>query len=256
MVAPKVILVTQARIGSSRFPEKVLQKLGDDTLLGVHLKRLKKSVLAQKIMVATTLEPKSKQIAAIANQAGVSFYHGSTEDVLDRFYKAVVDYQPDYVVRVTSDCPLIDASLIDAVIEMTITNKLDYGANVLVEHFPDGQDVEVFTFAALEQAWREATLLSDREHVTPYLRKNADVNGGTLFKAMNFAAPDNYNKVRMTVDEPSDLATVALLIAQLGTDKDWKTYTDYILAHQDALSNQSITRNEGYLKSLNQDTHE
>ena len=192
------------------------------------MKRLKKSVLAQKIMVATTLEPKSEQIAAIANQAGVSFYHGSTEDVLDRFYKAVVDYQPDYVVRVTSDCPLIDASLIDAVIEMTITNQLDYGANVLVEHFP----------------------------VTPYLRKNADVNGGTLFKTMNFAAPDNYNKVRMTVDEPSDLATVALLIAQLGTDKDWKTYTDYILAHQDALSNQSITRNEGYLKSLNQDTHE
>lgn len=256
MVAPKVILVTQARIGSSRFPEKVLQKLGDSTLLGVHLKRLKKSVMAQTLMVATTHEPKSDQIAAIAQHEGVSFYHGSTDDVLDRFYQAVVEHQPDYVVRVTSDCPLIDASLIDEVIGMTITNRLDYGANVLVEQFPDGQDVEVFTFAALERAWREATLTSDREHVTPYIRKNTDFNGGSMFKAMNFSAPENYNKVRMTVDEPSDLETVAVLIRELGTDCDWKTYTQYIIEHHDVLKNQDIIRNEGYLKSLNQDTHE
>lgn len=255
MVMNKIIIVTQARIGSSRFPEKVLQTLGDSTLLGVHLKRLKKSKLASQIIVATTHENKSDQIVAIANEAGIEAFKGSTEDVLDRFYQAVVNHNPDYIVRVTSDCPLIDANLIDEVINMVYEHQLDYGSNALIENFPDGQDVEVFTFKALQKAWEEATLLSDREHVTPYIRKNTDFNKGNMFKAMNYNAPENFNHVRMTVDEPSDLETVAVLIQKLGTDRDWKSYTDYILEHQEILKNQKIIRNEGYLKSLNKDTN-
>jgi spore coat polysaccharide biosynthesis protein SpsF len=256
MVMNKTIIVTQARIGSSRFPEKVLQTLGDSTLLGVHLERLKKSKLANQIIVATTHENKSDQIISIANNAGIEAFQGSTEDVLDRFYQSVVHHNPDYVVRVTSDCPLIDAQLIDKVISMVQDNKLDYGANILIENFPDGQDVEVFTFKALQKAWKEATLLSDREHVTPYIRKNTDFNNGDLFRAMNYNAPENFNHVRMTVDEPSDLETIAVLIQKLGTNKDWKSYTNYILEHQEILKNQKIIRNEGYLKSLNKDTNE
>ncbi|MEK8180275.1 glycosyltransferase family protein [Flavobacterium buctense] len=252
----KTIIVTQARIGSSRFPEKVLQTLGDSTLLGVHLERLKKSKLASQILVATTHENKSDQIISIANNAGIEAFQGSTEDVLDRFYQSVVNHNPDYVVRVTSDCPLIDPQLIDKVISMVQDNKLDYGANILIENFPDGQDVEVFTFKALQKAWEEATLLSDREHVTPYIRKNTDFNKGNMFKAMNYNAPENFNHVRMTVDEPSDLETVAVLIQKLGTDQDWKSYTHYILDHQEILENQKIIRNEGYLKSLNKETNE
>lgn len=256
MVIRKTIIVTQARIGSSRFPEKVLQTLGDSTLLGVHLERLKKSKMASQIIVATTHENKSDQIINIAHQAGVEAFQGSTDDVLDRFYQATVKYSPDYVVRVTSDCPLIDADLIDEVIKMTLENNLDYCSNALIENFPDGQDVEVFTFEALEEAWRTATLLSDREHVTPFIRKNTDFNQGELFKAMNYPAPDNFNQVRMTVDEPADLETVAVLIEHLGADKDWNIYTDYILNHGQELKNQNIIRNEGYLKSLNKDTNE
>lgn len=256
MVMNKTIIVTQARIGSSRFPEKVLQTLGDSTLLGVHLERLKKSKLANQIIVATTHENKSDQIISIANNAGIEAFQGSTEDVLDRFYQSVVHHNPDYVVRVTSDCPLIDAQLIDKVISMVQDNKLDYGANILIENFPDGQDVEVFTFKALKKAWEEATLLSDREHVTPYIRKNTDFNKCTMFKAMNYNAPENFNHVRMTVDEPSDLETVAVLLQKLGTDQDWKSYTQYILDHQEMLENQKIIRNEGYLKSLNKETNE
>lgn len=256
MVMSKTIIVTQARIGSSRFPEKVLQTLGDSTLLGVHLERLKKSRLASQIIVATTYENKSDQIISIAKNAGIEAFQGSTEDVLDRFYQSVVNHNPDYVVRVTSDCPLIDANLIDDVIKMVQEHQLDYSSNTLIENFPDGQDIEVFTFKALQKAWDEATLLSDREHVTPYIRKNTDFNKGNMFKAMNYNAPENFNHVRMTVDEPSDLETVAVLIEKLGTDKDWKSYTNYILEHQQILKNQNIIRNEGYLKSLNKDTNE
>jgi spore coat polysaccharide biosynthesis protein SpsF (cytidylyltransferase family) len=139
---------------------------------------------------------------------------------------------------------------------MVQENKLDYGANILIENYPDGQDVEVFTFKALQKAWETATLLSDREHVTPYIRKNTDFNKGDLFKAMNYPAPGNFNHIRMTVDEPADLETVALLIQELGVNCDWKTYTNYIIAHQEMLKNQTIIRNEGYIKSLNKDAHE
>lgn len=256
MVNYKTIIVTQARVGSSRFPEKVLQPLGNSTLLGVHLERLKKSKLANQIVVATTHENKAEQIIAIAQKAEVSVFQGSTDDVLDRFYQAVAHHKPDYVVRVTSDCPLIDAQLIDEVIKMVQENNLDYGSNGLIENFPDGQDVEVFTFEALQKAWQTATLLSDREHVTPFIRKNSDFNNGNLFKAMNYTAPENFNHIRMTVDEPSDLETVAFLIQKLGVDQDWKAYTQCIIDNQESLNNQNIIRNEGYLKSLKNDTNE
>ena len=256
MVKNNVVIVTQARIGSSRFPEKVLKTLGSSTLLGVHLERLKKVQNADKIIVATTFEEKSSQIVAIANQLGVNVFQGSENDVLDRFYQAVKEHQPKFVVRVTSDCPLIDPKLVEDVIQMVVNQDLDYGANVLIEAFPDGQDVEVFKFEALEKAWNEAKLTSEREHVTPFIRNNSDYKGGNLFKAKNFDAPQNFNHIRMTVDEPSDLETVQILIDKFGTDKDWMTYTQYIIENINLFNNQDTTRNEGYLKSLKEDSHE
>jgi spore coat polysaccharide biosynthesis protein SpsF len=108
----------------------------------------------------------------------------------------------------------------------------------------------------LEQAWRDAKLKSEREHVTPYIRNNSDFAGGKLFKAKNFNAVQNFNHIRMTVDEPSDLKTIEKLIARLGADKDWKTYTEYIISNPQEFDNQQIIRNEGYTKSLNEDSHE
>lgn len=253
MVNEKVIILTQARIGSTRFPQKVLKKIGEESLLSIHLKRLKKSENASKIVVATTFEKESDKIVEIAMLENVEAVKGSTDDVLDRFYQAAKNEKPDFVVRVTSDCPLIDHRLIDQVIEMTVQNNLDYGANILVEEFPDGQDIEVIKWSALEKAWLEAKLPSEREHVTPYIRKNTDFNGGTLFKAMNFPANANYNQVRMTVDEPSDLDTITLLISKLGLDESWRTYADYIVENPEVFENQKIVRNEGYIKSLEKD---
>jgi glutamate-1-semialdehyde 2,1-aminomutase len=249
----KVIILTQARIGSTRFPGKVLRPLGNGTLLSTHLNSLKRSKLADEIIVATTNEPDADKIVKIAETCGVKSYKGSLNDVLDRFYQAANIYKPDYVVRVTSDCPLMDATLLDCVIKMTIENGLDYGANILKEEYPDGQDVEVFTFNALEKAWREAKATSEREHVTPYIRNNSSYKGGTLFTSQNYDAPDNYNHVRMTVDEPKDLETVKILIDELGNNKDWKTYTEFILNNPNKFSNQATIRNEGFKKSVKQD---
>jgi len=249
----KTVIITQARIGSTRFPEKVLQKIGTDTMLDLHLKRLKGSRLANAIVVATTFEDGVEKIVDIAEKAGVKVYQGSTNDVLDRFYKAASVEKPDYIVRVTSDCPLIDGGLIDDVIEMVIKNDLDYGANIFKEEFPDGQDIEVFKFSALEIAWEKATLKSDREHVSPYIRRNSSYLQGEIFKSDHYGSTDNYNHIRMTVDEPADLETIRVLVQALGTDLDWTHYTKYIEEYTSQLSNQKIKRNEGYDKSLSND---
>jgi spore coat polysaccharide biosynthesis protein SpsF len=248
-----VIIITQARIGSSRLPGKILKRINGQSLLEIHLLRLKKSNLATKIVVATTFEEGVEVILEIGEKMGLDVFQGSTDDVLDRFYQSVKGFNPSYIVRVTSDCPLIDAKLIDAVIEMTLENNLDYGANVLNELYPDGQDVEVFSFNALKKAWEEAKLQSDREHVTPFIKKNTDFMGGNLFKAQNLDCDENYNEIRMTVDEPDDFEAMETLINELGTNESWQTYTQYILEHSDKFKNQSIYRNEGYLKSLQKD---
>lgn len=249
----KVIIVTQARVGSSRLPGKVLRKINNQSLLEIHLSRLKKSKLATKIIVATTFEKGVEQIIEIGRAMSVNVFQGSTDDVLDRFYQSVREFTPEYVVRVTSDCPLIDAELIDQVIELITDNNLDYGANILKELYPDGQDVEAFSFNALKKAWLETKLKSDREHVTPYIRRNTDFIGGNLFKAQNLDCAENYNQIRMTVDEQADFDAMETLINDLGLNETWDTYTQHILKHPDKFKNQSIFRNEGYLKSLEEE---
>src|SRR6267154_689909 len=136
----KIVAITQARFGSSRFPGKVLKKIKEETLLSIHLKRVLKSQLINKFVVATTNEPEAQEIGAIATACGVSFHRGSMDDVLDRFYQSIKGEQFDLVVRITSDCPLIDPALIDKVIRFTITNNLDYCSNTLDPKYPDGQD--------------------------------------------------------------------------------------------------------------------
>jgi spore coat polysaccharide biosynthesis protein SpsF len=249
----RIVAVTQARVGSTRFPKKVMKEIADTTLLGLHLERISKSKLVDEVIVATTNEDGVESIIGIANAQNIKVYQGSTEDVLDRFYLAVKDINPDYVVRITSDCPLLDPELIDLVIHETISKGADYGANIFEEEFPDGQDIEVFRFSALKKAWNEATLKSDREHVTPFIRNNTDIKGGELFKGHSVKAFNNYNHIRMTVDEPQDLDCIKMLVDKLGKNESWKSYTDFIVHNIELFKNQDIIRNEGYLKSLKKD---
>lgn len=246
----KIIAITQARIGSSRLSGKVLKTVGNTSLLALHLKRLKGSKSLDKIIVATTNEEGSERICKIASSENIDCFKGSTEDVLDRYYSAAKKEKPDFVVRVTSDCPLIDPRLIDEVVQAGIRGGYDYYSNVITEDFPDGQDIELFTFHALETAWSEAVKKSDREHVTSYIRNNSSALGGKLFTSADHKCSDNYNHVRMTVDEQVDLDSIIWLVDKLGTEKDWLTYTKFILDNLERIKNTGIQRNEGYLKSI------
>lgn len=249
----KTLLITQARSGSTRLPGKVLRTIGGKTLLQIHLERLSRCRNVSAMLVATTTEVADEVIYNRAIEWGYRSYRGSEQDVLDRFYQAAKPLQPEWVVRVTSDCPLLDPALVDEVITFTQKNNADYGANVIKELFPDGQDAEVFKFTALEKAWKEATRRSDREHVTPFIRNNSSQLGGTLFTSVNYPCEADFSKIRMTVDESRDFELVERLINDLGTNATWKEYTSHIIENGLSEINQDIIRNAGLLKSLKND---
>ena len=247
------ILITQARTGSTRLPGKILNEISGKSLLEIHLERLRKCKMISKIIVATTNKPEDEIIYKKTIGWGLTASKGSEQNVLDRFYQAVKNVKPDWIIRVTSDCPLIDPKLVDDIISFVQKKDVDYGANILVENFPDGQDVEVFKFSALETAWKNANLKSEREHVTPYIRNNSDFNGGSMFTAINYPCDFNYSKIRMTVDGRRDFELIKILIEDLGTNKTWLEYTNHIIKNDLNKINNSIIRNEGLLKSIKND---
>jgi spore coat polysaccharide biosynthesis protein SpsF (cytidylyltransferase family) len=247
----KIIAVTQARYGSTRLPAKVLKTIGNQTLLDIHLTRIIQAKLIDKLMLATTNEAGADKIINIANRHNIDAYKGSVNDVLERFYNCVKNYNPDYVVRLTSDCPLIDPEIIDEVISVCISSDYDYVSNTLIPTYPDGTDVEVFKFSALEKAFHEASLNSDREHVTPYIWRNSSIKGGKLFKSFNVINNIDYSNYRITIDTIEDFEVIKHLIDALGTNKRWYEYINYLNDNPEIRTlNSSHTRNEGYAKSL------
>ena len=250
----KILIVTQARYGSTRLPGKILKKINNKTLLDIHLERLKKSLLANQVIVATTNELESKLIEEVAVNNDCGCYKGSLDDVLDRFYMAVKSHRPDYIVRVTSDCPLVDSNLIDELIKYITRNDVDYISNVLNPTYPDGFDCEVFTFQALERAWKEAVLKSDREHVTPYIWRNSTFHGGNLFKSHSYEGDKDFSNFRLCVDNAEDFKVIKKIVEAIGTEQSWEIYTKYLLNNKNIANiNSHIKRNEGYQKSKNED---
>lgn len=249
----KTILVTQARMSSTRLPDKVLMEIEKKPILKIHLERLLKCTQVDKIIVASTTNKRDDILEENVVKWGVEVYRGSEDDVLDRFYQAVRELKPEWVVRVTSDCPLIDPELVDKIISYVKSHDKDYGSNILIENFPDGQDIEVFKFSVLESAWKNATLQSEREHVTPYIRNNCQFNNGKLFSSVNYPCSNDYSKIRMTVDELADYDLMNILVKDLGVNKSWEEYTNYILEKGLTKVNGMIIRNEGLLKSIKND---
>jgi len=251
----KIVAVTQARMSSSRLPGKVMKEVGGKTLLQIHIERILKSKRITDLVVATTSQKEDEAIALLAESLNIKVYRGSLNNVLDRFYQAVAPMAPDYVVRLTSDCPLIDAILIDEVIDAAVAARVDYCSNTLEPVYPDGMDVEVIRFDALVTAWKNATLISEQEHVTPYIYKNSDFMKGKIFTAKAYGlVGGNYHHVRLTVDEPRDLEVITQLVKELDVDKGWQTYADYYLSHASISAlNADTTRNEGYSKSIKHD---
>ncbi|QAY67765.1 cytidylyltransferase domain-containing protein [Paenibacillus protaetiae] len=193
------IVIIQARMGSSRLPGKVLLELEGRTVLQHVVERCRSIQQADQIIVATTVEPADDAIAAECNRLGIPFFRGSEQDVLGRYYHAAVQHEATIVVRVTSDCPLLDPSLCDRVITTLIESGADYCSNDLTRTYPRGLDVEAFTMSALEDAYLNAEEPYFREHVTPYLYEQ-----GAKFKLHSVQHDFDASHYRWTLDTEED----------------------------------------------------
>jgi spore coat polysaccharide biosynthesis protein SpsF len=172
----RVVTVVQARTGSTRLPNKVLRPLAGAPLLVRMVERVKLAHLAGKVVVATTADATDDPIEALCADAGLDCYRGHATDLLDRHYRAGLAHGAGAVVKIPSDCPLIDPAVIDRVIGYLLDNpaRFDYVSNLHPATYPDGNDVEIMPMAALETAWREASRGFEREHTTPYFWENPD----------------------------------------------------------------------------------
>ncbi len=239
----KIAAITQARFSSSRLPGKVLKQLGMQTVLDLHLKRIKQSQLITNFILATTMEPEAAQIKKISATQGFSCYQGDVDDVLDRFYQSVKDLEPDYIVRLTSDCPLIDPFFIDDLIEKFLASGVDYASNCLNPTLPDGMDAEIFTFTSLKEAWENAKLKSQREHVTSYIRDCGK------YKLLSIEYPFNWGEIRMTLDTIEDYEVLTNLVEICGENATTQEYVKYLQGHPElSHKNSKFQRNEKYVK--------
>jgi spore coat polysaccharide biosynthesis protein SpsF len=197
-----MVCIIQARTGSTRFPRKVLERIDNCTVLSLVIKRTARSDFFKKsnIIVATTGKKEDDPIANIAGNEGVKVFRGSENDVLDRYYQAAKNNSAEVILRITSDCPLIDHQIIDRVTKVFLAGKgIDYCSNRLSLSYPEGLDTEIFSFVSLEKAWRRASRPYDREHVTPYLYT------GKRFKTMNVSFDMDLSYLHLSLDYREDL---------------------------------------------------
>ncbi len=207
----KIGAIIQARTSSTRLPGKVLKELPYNsgiTCLEQVVRRLKKPKKLNDIIIATTKEKEDNEIVDIAKKENVKYFRGSRENVLSRYYFAAKENNIDLIVRITSDCPCIDADITDLTIGDHINKMADYTTNSLIRTYPHGLDVEVFNFDALEKTHRNATKDYEKEHVTPYVNSNPQKFKINIVKApKELYAPD----IRITLDTEEDYALLCAI---------------------------------------------
>ncbi len=237
-----VLIIVQARLGSSRLPGKVLKEVAGQPVLRLMLDRLSRSRCAERIVVATGSEQENNLLVAEVQRWGYDVFCGSDTDVLMRYQQCAEHYQPQYVVRVTGDCPLIDVKLVDEVIETLVSGDYDYVCNNYPPSYPDGLDTEALTCDALAVAAQEATEDYDREHVTPYLRSSGK------FRTHTLASSVDHSDKRWTLDQSADLDVIRAVFESFAPDIyfGWED----VLALQEKQPalfscNDSLSRNEG-----------
>jgi len=246
--------IIQARMGSTRLPGKVMMKINDKPLIWYVIKRLKQSELIQKIFVATTTYQGDDKIEDFCNELEIECFRGSEDDVLDRYYQTAKKYNINNIIRITADCPLVDYRLVDDMIKFYLKGNYDYVSNCLKPHYPDGMDIEIFKYCALEKAWNNAKLLSEREHVTPYIWKNSSFNGKNIFVSENFGYNIDFSHFRLTVDTEEDFEIIKFIIENTELDSSWLDYISLLTKNINImLKNTQYKRNEGYQKSLTND---
>jgi spore coat polysaccharide biosynthesis protein SpsF len=251
-LAKKTVIIVQARYASKRLPGKVLLAIEGKTVLWHVIQRLKGVSLAEIVCCAIPHSRDSDAVADEASRAGAVVFRGSEDDVLDRYWKAAKAIKADTVMRVTSDCPLIDPEICDDVLRLFNKDRLDYACNNMPPSWPHGLDCEVFSFAWLERAAREARLPSDREHVSPYIRNHPDIRRGNLVGPNGACV--NY---RWTLDYLDDLLLLRRIFAALPPGAEGWSYRKVLVlmeSHPEWKEiNAGYDRWEGLRKSYERD---
>ena len=247
-----VIGIIQARTDSTRLPNKMLKEIQGKPLILHVIERVMHAKSLDKIVLATTTRAVDTPLADLVHAHGIPVYRGECDDVLDRYYQVATQFHADVIVRITGDCPLIDPHVIDQVVQVYLHHHYEYVTNTLQPTYPDGLDVEVVSYETLTKAWKEATLSSEREHVTAYIRNHPE-----KFTQYDVKNPVDLSKLRWTVDNQEDLEFVREIFKRLYT-KEKIFYMEEILTllkeHPELQElNAGIQRNEGYLHSLKQD---
>ncbi len=246
----QTIAIVQARLNSTRLPNKVLKKIGPKTILEIIVERISLSKHVEQIIIATSTSPTDDKLADfVTTRLPCPLVRGSLANVLERFYQASCQYPSQYIVRITADDPFKEAQLIDRCVEVLLQDaSIDYCSNTLSPTYPEGLDVEVFKTAALKTAYTQATLDSEKEHVTPYIWKN-----NQLFHLQNISHCEDLSSWRWTVDKPQDFELAKRIYQHFNYN--------YQVPYQDIISwckqnpeiltlNNDTVRNEGYLKSI------
>lgn len=234
-MSDRVLCITQARMGSSRLPGKVLREVMGRPLLHYHMERLQRADSIDELVVATSTDPGDDAIESFCAAAGVACFRGSEQDVLDRFYQCARDIDANIILRVTSDCPLIDPAIIDlAVAAFRAAGDTDY-LRTDPAAYPRGLDAEVFSHVALETAWAEAKDPEEREHVTPFFYRNPD-----RFSLGVFAEEDAHGvEYRLCVDEEDDFRLVSAVLEGLYPDNPdfgWRELVAFLRARPELVA--------------------
>jgi spore coat polysaccharide biosynthesis protein SpsF len=249
----KTVAIIQARMGSSRLPGKVLRTISGKPMLEHILERVRAVKEIDQVIVATSNQPIDKSIQSFCEKNQIDYFAGNEHNVLDRFYHAAIQYSADNVLRITADCPLVDPAIITSLIHEFTTDDYDYfsvatGASAIFldgGRFPDGYDAEYMRMPALAKAWREATALTDREHVTPYLWRQPE-----LFKLGKLKSAIDYSALRLTVDNEDDFRLIDLIYQDLYRPDQHFLLADVIRWLEDhpdlAATNRQHIGQEGY----------
>jgi spore coat polysaccharide biosynthesis protein SpsF len=245
-----ILAILQARLSSSRLPGKVLKHILGKPMLLHQIERIQNSKRIDKLVVATSTEKSDDAIEKMCLDNNIEVFRGELENVLDRFYQCAKKYNPDYIVRLTGDCPLADWKIIDDMIQYYLDEELDYMSTS--PKLPDGLDAEVMTMSALSEAKQKAVLPSELEHVTQYINKNPN-----KFKNEHFNFDKDLSHIRWTVDESEDFILVEKIYQALYEDNPLFLMNDILklLDQRPELNkiNGNFSRNEGLERSLQED---
>ena len=238
-------------MGSSRFPGKVLAEIEGEPMLSRVVERVQRARQLHQVVVATSDQPGDDALERFCQTNQILCFRGSQNDVLDRYYRAAEHFDVEVIVRLTADCPLLDPVIIDKVVGVFLSGEFDYTSNVREPTYPDGLDTEVFAREALNRTWQEASLPSEREHVTPYINKHPDV-----FRLGSVRNATDLSALRWTVDVPQDLDFVRQIYRHLVSKPSFGMEDVLSILRENrelTAINAGFSRNQGYAKSLAED---